>query len=295
MDLKEQSLLDNQQKLIAEIEKKRPITYDKLRLALSNVARQDFFPQGPWWEFAFLHQPPYFQYIKTRDDKVEHLYKDASFALSADDSINNGLPSVVVGWIDDLRPSVGEHVVQIGTGMGFYSAILSHLVGSEGKVTSFETDGKLARMARRHLSNYRNVEVREEDGIAAVQKADVILSHVGTSTLPVNLINNLKVGGRAILTLSSTSNSISEVGIGAAFLFKKVTKDNVKATFSGFPFITTASCERSAQDELVIDTGFEQGGWEDVKSLKLGGTESAPEDCWIQGQGWCLSKCEVQA
>jgi protein-L-isoaspartate(D-aspartate) O-methyltransferase len=205
------------------------------------------------------------------------------------------LPSVVTGWIDDLRPVAGEHVVQIGTGMGFYSALLSHLVGGEGKVTSFETNCNLARLARRHLSNYNNVEVREEDGIAAVQKADVILSHVGTSTLPVNLINNLNVGGRAILTLSSTSNSISDVGIGAAFLFEKVTEDSIKATFSGFPFITTASCERSSQDELVIDNGFEQGGWEEVKSLTLGETELPPEHCWIQGKGWSLSKNEVEA
>jgi len=38
-------------------------------------------------------------------------------------------------------PRAGEHVVHVGAGVGYYTAILAHMVGGSGRVTAIEFDG----------------------------------------------------------------------------------------------------------------------------------------------------------
>ena len=49
-------------------------------------------------------------------------------------------------------PASGEHVVHIGTGTGYYTAILAHLVGPSGWVTGIEYDCELAARAKANLA-----------------------------------------------------------------------------------------------------------------------------------------------
>jgi len=46
------------------------------------------------------------------------------------------------------RAAAGEHVVHIGAGVGYYTAILAKLVGAEGRVTAIEFDAELAARAK---------------------------------------------------------------------------------------------------------------------------------------------------
>jgi protein-L-isoaspartate(D-aspartate) O-methyltransferase len=51
--------------------------------------------------------------------------------------------------------------VHIGTGTGYYTAIIACLVGPSGKVTGIEVDASLAARAKENLSPYSNILIVE--------------------------------------------------------------------------------------------------------------------------------------
>ena len=53
--------------------------------------------------------------------------------------------------------------MHIGTGTGYYTAIMACLVGPSGKVTGIELDASLAARARENLSSYPNVLIVNGD------------------------------------------------------------------------------------------------------------------------------------
>jgi protein-L-isoaspartate(D-aspartate) O-methyltransferase len=65
----------------------------------------------------------------------------------AERHLNNGQPSGHARWIESASIKPGEHVVHIGAGTGYYTAILACLVGPSGKVTGIEVDASLAARA----------------------------------------------------------------------------------------------------------------------------------------------------
>jgi protein-L-isoaspartate(D-aspartate) O-methyltransferase len=60
----------------------------------------------------------------------------------------------------------GEHVVHIGTGTGYYGAVMAHLVDSAGRVTAIEPAPApaLAQRAKQNLSTTANVHVLQGNG-----------------------------------------------------------------------------------------------------------------------------------
>ena len=57
-----------------------------------------------------------------------------------------------------------EHVVHVGAGVGYYTAILAQLVGHLGTVTAIELDPQLAARAAANLARSPNVDVLQGDG-----------------------------------------------------------------------------------------------------------------------------------
>ena len=78
--------------------------------------------------------------------------------------LNNGQLSFLAFLIDALDLQEGEHVVHIGCGTGYYTAILAEIVGSTGRVTAIEIDAELATRARNNLAGLQHVEVVHADG-----------------------------------------------------------------------------------------------------------------------------------
>jgi len=60
-------------------------------------------------------------------------------------------PALMAEMLELLAARPGDRVLEIGAGTGYNAALLAHIVGSKGRVTSVEVDAELARRARRAL------------------------------------------------------------------------------------------------------------------------------------------------
>jgi protein-L-isoaspartate(D-aspartate) O-methyltransferase len=110
-------------------------------------------------------------------------------------------PFIVALMTDLLEPAPGEVVLEIGTGLGYQSAILAELVK---QVWSVEIVEELAMEAERRLRRlgYRNVGVRIGDGSggwADHAPFDKIIVTAAPELVPPALIQQLKPGGRMVL------------------------------------------------------------------------------------------------
>jgi protein-L-isoaspartate(D-aspartate) O-methyltransferase len=108
---------------------------------------------------------------------------------------------------DQLGLARGEHVVHIGTGAGYYTAILAEIVGQAGHVTGVEIDPHLAERSRQILaSGWPQVVVVTADGFAyrPDRPADVIIVNTGVSHLSLSWIDALAPeNGRLLVPLTA--------------------------------------------------------------------------------------------
>ncbi len=171
----------------------------RLEAAFGAVRREDFLGSGPWPIMRWLGE-----YVQTPDADPVYLYTDNLVAILPERRLNNGQPSLHAHLIHRASPAAGDHVVHVGTGTGYYTAILAHLAGPSGRVTGIEYDSDLAARAKDNLAPYPTVEVIQGDGTSfAFDDADVIYVNAGCTRPAENWLDRLADGGRLILPMTS--------------------------------------------------------------------------------------------
>jgi len=174
--------------------------------AFAAVPRERFLGKGPWRIMSEVR--PDLPFL-TPDDNPAWLYHDVLVSIDAARGLNNGMPSFWAGNFDALDVKRGQRVLQVGAGVGYYTAILAELVGPEGHVTAVEYDQELAARARDNLSDRGNVEVIAGDGCAHdAGPVDLIVVFAG-STQPAPLwLERLTPGGQLLMPLTPNRWSI---------------------------------------------------------------------------------------
>lgn len=107
-------------------------------------------------------------------------------------------PRVEARLLQDLHVQKHEKVLEIGTGSGYFAALLGHRAQN---VLSLEINADLARGAEKNLAQAgaHHVQVRVADGsgdLSADGPFDVIVLSGSVAQVPAALLNLLKVGGR---------------------------------------------------------------------------------------------------
>lgn len=97
------------------------------------------------------------------ESKRESAYEDTPLPIGNGQTIS--APHMVAIMTELLDLSVGDHVLEIGTGCGYHAAVTAEVVGPEN-VYSIEYHGELAERARGTLSSvgYSGVHIRAGDG-----------------------------------------------------------------------------------------------------------------------------------
>lgn len=124
-----------------------------------DVPREVFLGPPPWTASS-----PFGGYRRLAGADPVVLYLDLVIALDPARGVNNGSPSLHAKLLEALDPNPGEHIVHVGAGAGYYSAVLAELVGPASRVTAVEFDAALAERAETVLSGRSNVRVVHGDG-----------------------------------------------------------------------------------------------------------------------------------
>lgn len=115
-------------------------------------------------------------------------------------------PGTVAGMLEQAQVRPGQRVLEVGAGTGYNAALLAHLVGPSGSVTTIEYDAEVADAARMHLAAYDVDQVRVVTGDGTLGAAedgpfDRILVTAGAWDVAPAWIEQLASDGRVVLPL----------------------------------------------------------------------------------------------
>ncbi len=262
----------------------------RLESAYAQVSREHFLGPGPWPIFRWGSGT----YTQSPDDDPVHLYTNDLIGIDPERRINNGEPALHASLIAAALPSPGEHVVHIGTGVGYYTAILAHMVGSSGRVTGIEFESDLAARAKANFSTAPNVEIIHGDGtVIDFDTANVIYVNAGATQPAWAWLEKLAEGGRLILPLTTehgftAAKSSEQVArSGAVFRIERRGVDYLATPISSVAIFPCAG-GRDPRAEAALSSSFAEGGLHNVTRLYRHSKIPA-ERCWLRAPDWCLA------
>jgi len=166
--------------LIEEIRARGVTDLELLRL-FDLVPRHLFLPEGVW----------------------NRAYEDAPLPIGYGQTASQ--PSLQARSLQALRPGPEDRVLEIGTGSGFFTALLARL---SDRVFSVERIRELSLRARKALDalEVRNVALLVGDGSIGWRKYapfDVITVAAASPSVPSALVDQLAPGGRLLLPVGT--------------------------------------------------------------------------------------------
>lgn len=244
--------------------------------AFAAVPREAFVGTGPWPIAAGDG------YVWTPDADPRYLYQNVLIGLDTDRRIHTGEPSLHARCLAAAAPAPGEHVVHIGCGTGYYTAILAHLVGDSGAVVAVEIDSELARRAAGNLASFANVAVVNASGTALdLPPSDLIYVSAGATHPLDSWLDALNIGGRLIVPLTGKD------GTGCILLVTRSAPEDYDASIVSPASFIPCIGARDDQAAESLSAAVAKGDFESVRSLR----RHVPPDetAWCAGTGWWLS------
>ena len=144
-------------------------------------------------------------------------------------------PLTVAIMLELLNPQRGQNILDVGSGSGWTTALLSYIVGEKGKVIALERIPELCEFGKKNVDKYGFIkkgiaEMYCADGNKGFPKYspyDRILVSAAVEDIPQPLKDQLKVGGKMVIPVH---NDIW-------YLEKKEENDFYKEEFPGFSFV----------------------------------------------------------
>jgi protein-L-isoaspartate(D-aspartate) O-methyltransferase len=148
-------------------------------------------------------------------------------------------PLTVAFMLEHLQPQLGDKVLDVGSGSGWTSALLAHIVGEKGKVVGIERIKSLCNFGKNNISKYHLIEGGRVEIICAdgtkgyVNEAPFqrILVSAAAKEIPRELKKQLAVGGRLVIPVKDS-----------IWVLQKISdKEFQEEEFSGFIFVPLIS------------------------------------------------------
>jgi len=185
-----------------------------------------------------------FQKIKRVDFLPEDMKDLAELneALPIGDGQTISQPLVVAFMLEQLQPEPGDKILDIGSGSGWTTALLSEIVGKKGRVLAIEIIPDLKEFGEQNVAKYNFIEKGIVEFILGdgskgypnissrpelVEGFDKILASATAKEVPLAWKEQLKVNGRIITPIGSS-----------IWLFvKKSEKEFEQYEYPGFAFV----------------------------------------------------------
>lgn len=121
-------------------------------------------------------------------------------------------PLVVAFMIELLQPELGENILDVGSGSGWTTAILSQIVGEKGRVVAIEIIPELKEFGKKNVAKYnfigKNItQFICADGSQGYEKEapyDKILASASASILPTAWKEQIKTGGKIVTPIGTS-------------------------------------------------------------------------------------------
>lgn len=199
----------------------------ELRRALVDELRSKGAIRTPEVEEAFLRVP---RHLFVPQVPPERAYSDEAIPTKLCEGVpisSSSQPAIMALMLEqlDLRP--GQRVLEIGAATGYNAALIAHIVGDAGEVTTVDIDEDLVEDARQHLSaaGLGRVRVLRADGVRGHPDGapfDRIILTVGTWDIAPAWVQQLEAGGRLVLPLQLGAAEISVAFERAGSLLRSV-------------------------------------------------------------------------
>lgn len=147
--------------------------------AFSKVKREDFIPKNV--------QPM--------------AYEDTALPVGHGQTISQPYTIAVMLSLLELKKDKAQKVLEIGSGCGYVLALLSEIVGKNGKVYGMELLKELAEKSKANLADYGNIIVYNKNGSEGLpEKApfDSIIISAALSHIPEKIMGQLKNKGTIV-------------------------------------------------------------------------------------------------
>ena len=163
-----------------------------------------------------------------------HAYQDKAFPIAAEQTISQ--PYTVAFQSQLLQVQKGQSILEIGTGSGYQTAVLT-LLGAD--VYSIERQHQLYRYSMRQLPKlgYRLKKLVFGDGYKGLPEFapfDRILVTAGAKEVPKALLNQLVIGGRMVIPVGTETQEMILMVRTSAKEFEK----QKHGTFRFVPMLT---------------------------------------------------------
>jgi protein-L-isoaspartate(D-aspartate) O-methyltransferase len=253
--------------------------------AFARVPREHFVGPGPWRILSPMRGTGYWS---TEDADPKRLYHDVLVAIDETRRLNNGQPSLWARLFDEIELAIGDHVVHIGAGTGYYSAVLAEIVGSTGRVTALEIDRDLATRARNNLAgDWPQATVLTANGFTYQPDASInaIVVNAGVSHLSLAWLDALAAdNGRLLVPLTKPDR------IGGFLLICRNAGEirRYPARYLSWTGIIPCVGGREPVAEERLRAALARSGFDAIRSLRRPPDEP-DETCWLAGDGWWLS------
>lgn len=144
-------------------------------------------------------------------------------------------PLVVAFMLELLKPEKGDKILDVGSGSGWTSALLAHIVGKEGKIIAIEIIPELTEFGKKNVKKYNFVEKGIvkfvcADGSRGYENEapfDKILASASARQVPKAWKEQLKIGGRIV----------TPIGSSIWLFLKKSDKEFEGTEYPGFVFV----------------------------------------------------------
>lgn len=136
-----------------------------------------------------------------RENFLPQQVKDSAYedtALPIGQGQTNSQPYTIAVMLSMLELKKGQKVLEIGSGSGYVLALLSELVGENGKVFGLEVIPSLVKKSKENMENFKNVKIYKKNGSHGFPdeaRFDRILISAALRDIPEEIMGQLKHKG----------------------------------------------------------------------------------------------------